>query len=267
MKRFCPLLIVATLAASTPAFADQIPFNDLEKNVLLGLVIQDQQNFLTGNGSIIADLYSKKRGVTGDDWIFTDTFAIDQDFRSNELRAKKKYANKLVVIKNARITGVSLDVRDHVYATLAHPNQFSEPHAYFERTKEGEVDAENINKGNIVPLVCKARGFFVQTVVLEGCRNLYNVANTYTNRLLQHGLGKKYDSEFTEAFNNKRDIFGAYAVILPQFMNDQESEQCRQSPEECYKAIESFQNSDRYKSLKITDEAKKRIEELGMKIK
>ena len=62
-------------------------------------------------------------------------------------------------------------------------------------------------------------------------------------------------------------MFGGLAVVLSRAFNDQETEQCRQSPEECYKAIESFQSSERYKNFKMTDEIKNRIDELGLKIK
>lgn len=197
------LLIAGSFAASLSVSAapfSPLPLTKLEENIIIFTGQSEAKRFL------VEEKDSKFHGIFVREFLNNEPLienplrAVVHHFKKNQVRAKRIYENKWILLRNTDINSVKFDENQNIYASLKFSSKdFEAVYAYFERTKDGEDDAANIDPDESYTLVCKTLGVKNTALIFEGCRDAAPLAFKIAYQL----------SELIRC-NVPRDIFNKY---------------------------------------------------------
>jgi hypothetical protein len=172
--------------------------NNREENVLKALLLYDFYGYIDGRGSnpTLAPIWQVQ--LTNIVNVKTSADELQNDYERNEVAADLKYRRQTLFVTGI-VTSISRGIGENYYISLrGGRDMFMGPHASM---SDGFVNyLADLQKGQIVHLVCQCSGMFVGSAMLRDCKPINVFSETIINNYIRSMSNKLSNKDNTSKF-------------------------------------------------------------------
>lgn len=142
-------------------------------------------------------------------YIITTPQELQNMYGENEINANRHFKDKTVLISGF-ISSINAGINDHPFIILKTTNGWKAPQAHFTNSKRNIDRISELNKKQLVSLICKGHGEVMGTPILSECE----ILDIFTNKELSDALLRDAIKYLTikRSITNKKAFFIAFMI-------------------------------------------------------